>query len=242
MAPRGESRGQKVKTFTEQVMQEDGTYAKQQFAVYLRGEDTMFAIYLPDYIAKTVRGDPKLRRGDRGDVHSDDSIRAVSYDVAYGHFRTAHSRFVEIMQDRHKRKMISFEFKANRYGDHGKHFPLGSRSEISFCPTPALAVTYEVLWAVGDVLFLVDHHEGGIGQRWGSVTNYSTKHGHLIDWTPEREAFFKALDTGLVTLIQKLEAFTATVKAGDPDAAIAQLASSFGLAALPAPALAAVDG
>jgi len=217
-----ESKGQQVKTFQAHIPQPDLTYQKVVEKVYFQASDGMFSIYLQPHILGLVSaadlGDRYMHGGQwwRSDRITDsqiDSLLAIHRDVL--------ARYTSIVREQTKTKVIVFNFKCNVSSMH--HVP---RDDMHFAPRPALALSYAVRFKSNGVLYkCVDEGDPTSGLR------RSHAEGVEIEWTPEREAFFEAMEQGLISAIDRLLDFEKALKE-DAGKAIAQMS---GRPLLPAP-------
>ena len=119
--------------------------------------------------------------------------------------------------------------------------PIGFRfAEISFAGAgPALSLSYEVLYRVGDGLYRGYKQEKEDAEMTMTYMSAMPKEGpshsgqetFVIDWTEEREEFFRRMRDGLVTLISRI----AHLLAGDAAANVDQLVAAGYAGLLPAP-------
>ncbi len=219
-----ESKGQQVKTFQAHIPQPDLTYEKVVEKVYFQASDGMFSIYLQPHILGLVSSNAFGDRSEHGrNWWREDRITASQLDPLIAIHRDVLARYVSIVREEKKTKVIVYKFQCNLRGGSLDHVP---RDDIHFSISPALALTYGIRWKSGEYLYVyVDEDEPERGLR------RSRMDGIEIEWTAEREAFFEAMQSGLISVIDRLIDFETALKV-DAGKAIAQMK---GQALLPAP-------
>lgn len=217
------SRGQQVKTFQAHIPQPDLTYEKIVEKVYFQATEGMFSIYPQPHILGLVSGDAFGERYEHGrHWWRSDRITSDRLDDLLAIHRDVLTRYVSIVTEQTKSKVIVFNFKCNLSASI--HFI--PRQDISFSPSPAMALTYAVRFKSGGHLYrYVDEDDPASGLRRSGAD------GIEVEWTAEREAFFEAMRSGLIGAIERLQNFEKMLKK-DVNTAISQM---MGRPLLPAP-------
>jgi hypothetical protein len=233
-----ESKGQKVKTFTISVPQPNCELEAQKVQVYFRAGESQFAAILPDHIRDAIGHHPEAPQELlRGEIVSQLADRIQPAFVA------ACKLYLKIQQNAARKKVIVVNLKANhprgnRWGAQPTDLPMVFE-ELSFVSSPALWLTYDVYWQVNDGLYRADFRENRLDHMTYIMAAPTSKNASagdkrsrfVLDWTEEREAFFKNINDGLVTLIERLGA----VLAGDTTRNVDRLIAGGGGLMLPAP-------
>ncbi len=218
-----ESRGQQVKTFQVHYPQPDLTYVKVTEKVYFKADEGTFAIYPPPHILGLVAGDCFGDRSEHGTRWwRSDRIVSDRLDPILALHRDLLLRYVSIVREERKTKVIVFKFECNFSGGSLHHVP---RNDMHFAASPAIALDYAVRWRSGGHLYKFDEDDPELGLRRSGFD------GVEIEWTAEREEFFEAMKAGLVNVIDRMIDFEKALKV-DAGKAIAQMKSR---ALLPAP-------
>lgn len=242
-----ETKGKQVKRFTAHVPPDQLGEPKEKLVVpiFFRAADSTFAAYVPDHIAHGVADHPEAPKSWR---RRDQAIVSLLADDIEPGFEALIKLYEQIQRNAAKRKVIQVHVKANYRG--GKYSAVGKSgvrlSELSFAPSPALSIWHRILWQVGNGLYSAHEDKSGAGR----LTHLSyicaapkpeapVQPGHIpperetfvIDWTPEREAFFDNMREGLLTLIERI----AFMLGGDTSGNVDRLIAGGGLIALPAP-------
>jgi hypothetical protein len=107
-----------------------------------------------------------------------------------------------------EKKIISFVFKFNS-SEHSRH---SSDKGISFCGTPALHVDYDIMYHITfpdgrQRVFSHPYEDFGciVSPKTNSPVEYFNK--KWIDWTEEREQFFKNAVQAMEDMIGRLKKF-----------------------------------
>lgn len=229
-----ESKGQQVKTFQSFQPQPDLSKVKTIIKVYFKAADGGFYIYGPDHMLPVVEGQCK----DKPFRIMQGSIQAATLASVIEGYEWAEFWYFEILKSENKKKVIVFNFAANRRYSEGPYCtksrgPLDThvRDDIHFIGSPVLHLDYEILWKAGNRYY--KQHEADDPLVGASPD------GTIIDWTPEREAFFEKMRAGLVYLIDRLIDFEGDLGV-NADLAIASLQS--GQALLPPPDTETLNG
>lgn len=224
-----ESKGQRVKTFKAWIPNSDLTKTETQVVVYFKADNGLFYIFDGAHMFAPVRESLGNKyNGDRDTRIHDNMITNNVLDGVIGTFEYICKHYETQMREAQKTKVIRFTFKRNRQWiaeqDEGKNRP--GASDISFCGTPAITFSYEVLFRVGDLLYYKNGEDGALQYR-GRHDEARGRDGDAttIDWTEEREAFFANMQASLITLICRIEDFheDLTVNVDRAIAATAQL-------------------
>lgn len=227
-----ESKGQKVKQFTASVPHPDLSITNQVIPVYLDA-DAMFVVYLPDHITMAIKGHPKRP----SELRSDGRIMADTFDPVKNSTTSAFALYQRILREETKVKVILVHFNANRRGD-GHNGMMAQNtgfipSGISFSAPTTLHLRYEVLWRAGGALYRQYGPDSPLeyvaSSALGPVKNMQER--FEVEWTPEREAFFRKITDGLKELVDRLCLFFGS----DLETSINSAITAGGLPALPAP-------
>lgn len=207
-----ESKGQQVKTFKHWAPLPDGNSEEIVGKVYFQASEGMFLVWLPENVAtlsaKLLGIDPGERSGTNYHQYRDGVIRALTLDRVLDLYATALSNYKNTIRNLIGEKVLVVKFEANLRWRDNVDYVFGSgggtavtRSDLHFCGSPAIHLSYEVLWKVGENLFVRDWHE-----PYKDKEGYHTMRSHgsfregdryekrkLIMWTEEREAFIKGV-------------------------------------------------
>ncbi len=211
------TKGKQVRAFKASVPQPDLSHKSEIIKVYFQSRTGRFSIYGPDHVLGVVHS-IKDSYGMGKASFSPTTIEAARIDDVVEAFGAAMGRYVIVLRQEIKKKVILFKFECNQVGDQ-------RYNNISFAGSPCLHVDFEVLWEAGGRLYRQDEPD--------DLLTSHHKDGHVIDWTPEREAFFEKMRSGLIHLIARLIEFNDSLKT-NPEAAIAALTN--GAMLLPPPA------
>lgn len=230
-----ESKGQQVKTFQAWVPQPDLSKVKAIIKVHFRADAGTFYIYGPDHILPVVEG--QQNKGQPYRINKT-SIEASTLAGVLEGYEWAELRYFEILKSEKKQKVIVVNFQCNRSYSDGPHCtkangPLDThvRDDIHFVKSPALHLSYEILWKAGEQYYR--QHEAD------DPLHHAHPEGTIIEWTAEREAFFEKMRSGLVHLIDRMIDFERDL-ASNADLAITAMQN--GQALLPPPTLTASQG
>lgn len=201
-----ESKGQRVKTFKAWIPNSDLTKVETQVVVYFNASNGEFSIHQGSHMFATAREHmtSRLTRDRELRIH-DHMITAYVLETIVQGFADICHAYTNAMREALKKKVIRFTFKRNApwYQDG-----IPAASDISFCGTPAIHFTYEVLHRIGDALYEKRDDESNLQYR-GSATEARFREGDAItiDWTEEREAFFENMQSSLLALIHRVDDF-----------------------------------
>src|ERR1700733_8516128 len=198
-------KGQRVKTFKYFIPNSDMTSTETQATVFFKPETGMFTIYQGAHMFTAARDKARGKYDSRTLSIFENRVSADRLDDIVRGFEYLCGVYAEEMKNAHKKKVIRFTFKANApwYTDHE-----AALSDISFCGSPAIHFTYEILQQVGDQVY-EQTEEGSKLQYRGSAKEARGRSGDAItvDWTEEREEFFKNMQGSLITLIHRVNDF-----------------------------------
>jgi hypothetical protein len=201
-----ESKGQRVKTFKAWIPNSDLTKTETQVVVYFKADNGLFYIFDGAHMFDAARETAKKSIDARGiSVHSN-MLTDNTLDGIVRGFGAICASYEQEMREALKKKVIRFTFKRNTKWD-GEHKPA---DDISFCGTPAIHFTYEILYQVGkQVYYKSDDKDDAVLQYRGSADEARFRGGDAItvDWTEEREAFFANMQASLVALIHRVDDF-----------------------------------
>jgi hypothetical protein len=205
------SKGQRVKTFKAYIPQSDLTKKETQVVVYFRADNGLFYIFDGAHMFDPSRDAARTSYDARElSIHAN-MITSKTLDRIVRGFGDICAIYDNMTRDAAKKKVIRFAFAANapwyREGE-------AALSDIHFCGSPALHLTYEVLYQVGDHLYTKsnvfgDEKEDATLQYRGKATGARFRDGEAvtIDWTEEREAFFENMRGSLIELIRRVSDF-----------------------------------
>lgn len=226
IAPRKAPAKQVVKTFSHYVPQDTpDVHEKEITKVRFDPERGVFLIELPSHISSVVRGINDLSGNFDPQAHGfyishdDQFVTSAFLEGCMRGYKDTLMHYEAFLKANNKTKVIRFTMQANRKwetdgdNDRGNGSPI--RAEISFAGSPALYLTYEVLYRSGKHLYEVD----GKG-RMEYRSSRDRKDSNVIAWTQEREDFFESMRARLISLIDAFTMFEKTL-AIDPDRAIA---------------------
>jgi hypothetical protein len=234
-----ESKGQRVKSFTFYVPISGGRddAEKTTVVVYFQAKENRFAAYLPQHIADAIGNHPdapeKLWHGA--------IVSPLADDIEPG-FKAACDLYRKIQRNSLRKKVLLINIdanhpKANKYVI-GMEEGYPAFKDISFTHSPALAMSYQVMWQVGDGLYRSYHRDKDSDLEEMTyvctVPDTENRYGRsrfLIDWTEDREALVENIRGGLITLIERLW----QLLSGDTGANVDRLISGGGSLMLPAP-------
>jgi hypothetical protein len=205
------SKGQRVKTFKSYIPQSDLTKKETQVAVYFKADNGHFYIFDGAHMFQPSADAARKSYDSRELGIHEDMITSKTLERIVRGFDDICHIYDNMMRDAAKKKVIRFSFKANapwyREGE-------AALSDINFCGSPALHLTYEVLYQVGDNLYTKsdvfdDEKEDAKLQYRGKATEARFRDGEAvtIDWTEEREAFFENMRGSLIELIHRVNDF-----------------------------------
>ena len=198
-----ESKGQRVKTFKAWIPNADLTKTETQVVVYFKADTGMFSIFEGAHMFDAARDRAKKQtRSGRVSIHAD-MITDNTLDGVVRGFEAICTAYIAEMREALKKKVIRFTFKRNTKWTAERP----AADDISFCGTPAIHFMYEILYQVGDQVYeKVDHDHL---QYRGKANEARGRSGDAItvDWTEEREAFFKNMQASLVSLIHRVDDF-----------------------------------
>jgi len=223
---RRESKGQRVKTFKAYIPNSDLTTTETIVVVHFKADDGFFYIHDGAHMFAPVREASGKVHDASGTRFHDTWIANNTLDGVVQTFEWICKQYTNQMRDALKSKVIRFTFKRNRpwmkERDESKNRP--AASDISFCGTPAITFSYEVLYRIGDQLYYKPSENSPLQYR-GKDTEARGRDGEAktIPWTEEREAFFENMRLSLITLITRVEDFTENLE-GNIDKAIAHAA------------------
>jgi hypothetical protein len=199
-----ESKGQRVKTFKAFIPNSDLTRTETQVVVYFKADNGLFYIFDGAHMFNSAR-DRAKKYSDVGrvSIHAD-MITDNTLDGIVRGFEAICTAYEHAMREAQKKKVIRFTFKRNTSWDGERP----AASDISFCGTPAVHFTFEVLYQVGDQLYYKHADDANLQYR-GKVNEARFRDGDAvtIDWTEEREAFFMNMQASLVSLIHRVDDF-----------------------------------
>jgi hypothetical protein len=204
---RREARGQRVKTYKFWIPQPDLIAAETQIVVYFKADESRFYIYEGAHVLEAV-GHFADKMGEllHCRVHGG-NISSPLIDNLMKGFEALCDRYVMLLREQGKKRVIRFTFARNRpYVEGSPHKPA---SDISFSGAPALHFDFDMLWRVGDKLYRQSRPDDPL-QFAGSVARSRGLHGEsetCVDWTPEREAFFTQMRGALIETINRIEVF-----------------------------------
>lgn len=224
-----DSKGQQVKSFQAWVMQPDLTKTKTIAKVFFQVTNGLFSIYLENHLVEAMAHVGKFG-GATLDHYADRLSADRLDDVVEGHAFLL-SKYEQFLREQKKRKVIAFKLEVNTMWTEDRPDAI-DRHDISFCERPALALTFAVLFQIGDTKRLYDRaHEDGPLKYVGNAGKGDV--GTVIDWTEEREAFFTQMRAGLLKAIDRLLDFEISL-GKNPQQAIENLMCG-GPQLLPAP-------
>jgi hypothetical protein len=199
-----ESKGQRVKTFKAWIPNSDLTKTETQVVVYFKADNGLFYIFDGAHMFNSARDRAKKTVDARGVSIHDNMLTDNTLDGVVGGFNAICTAYEHEMREAQKKKVIRFTFKRNTAWD-GEHQPA---NDISFCGTPAVHFTFEILYQVGDQLYYKSGDDANLQYR-GKVNEARFRDGDAvtIDWTEEREAFFVNMQASLVALIRRVDDF-----------------------------------
>lgn len=202
-----ESKGQRVKTFKAYIPNSDLTKTETQVVVYFQAANGLFTIYDGAHMFDAARERVHKTKADERElrIHATFITANTLNAVVEGFNYICHAYEAE-MKEASKKKVIRFTFKRNVKGTVD-HLPV---DDISFCGTPAIHITYEVLYQVGEQLYYKSSEDAGASLQYrGKANEARGRNGDAItvDWTPEREAFFANMQAALETLIHRVDDF-----------------------------------
>lgn len=232
-----ESKGKVVKTFKHYIPVNATEKAETIVKVYFEAKNGWFVIYLPDQL-KVNLGDRHLAEGDlynpprqaaEGFEGREGFVRSLQMDRAISLFEQVCREFERIQKLENREKIIVVTFNANHPQKGGFDGGGPGYGKISFIGRPALHLSYRVFWKVG-VATYTDDGNGGMTHH-GTVPKSDGVGGtYVLEWTPEREAFFAQAVNGIAGLIDRIADFLSGDTALKVDALV-----SGGVAFLPAP-------
>lgn len=214
-------RGQQVKTFKHHEPQPDLGYKEVIGKVYFDAASGEFSIYTPEHIRLVEQALTEARDQDQSGARMHGGrVIALTMDDVLKHYETVRRRYMALMQSEQKTRVIRFTYASNLDWIDGHHEKYrnglpgkirGDRDGISFCGSPALHMTYEVLWEAGGKLyreFTRAKFSDEADEPETRLEYVSPGRGMIIPWTPEREAFFARMTGTLETLIMRLDEFS----------------------------------
>lgn len=214
-----DSKGQRVRTFKHFVPQPDLSTIETQVAVYFKADTSYFSIYDGAHMRDACKGEVQKSYDLRELAFFDDRVSSQLFDRVVEGFKALCTAYTRLLREAKKDRVIRFTFKRNLDWAEGRK----AANDISFCEAPALHLDYEVLWRVAGKLY-EQNEPGDPLQYRGSAADETARRGDgrsaVIEWTDEREAFFRNMRTALEALIQRVEAFGADL-AANVDIAIA---------------------
>lgn len=221
-----DSKGQQVKSFKDRIPQPDQSYADEVTKVYFKVADGRFVIYLPDHIARVVHGCEGLELG--GGMKGDARVQSVTIDEVLECWEAVKDSYLRTIRLEGAVKVIRYDV---RYNDGDRFARFNAPHKIDGVPAPAVALSYEVLWRSEGRLYR-GHYSGDnlvLDFEGMAMPSAQFDSKRVIEWTEEREAFFKAVQEGLLRLITQLvdfmgdnvEANIAALAAGERTLAIA---------------------
>lgn len=191
-------KGKEVRSFTAFVPQPDLSKSKERVSVRFHADSGDFEILLPGHIALAVAGHKAARHNFFASLGS---VRAPTLAEVEGSFKHCCAAYEEILRTEQRKRVIFVRYQRNRMvGD-----PPYRAEQIPFALTPALGLDFEVLWSAGGRLYR--QHDADSPLESAGVSEDSREGAHVIDWTPEREAFFERLHNSLCGLIERLDVF-----------------------------------
>lgn len=204
-----ESKGQRIKTFKAWIPNSDLTKTETQVVVYFKADNGLFYIFDGAHMFAPVRESlGKSYDGRRGTAIHDTMLTNNTLNEVVATFEYICDQYLAQMREAQKTKCIRFTFKRNRSWIKGRDDHRQTPSDISFCGTPAITFSYEVLFRVGDLLYYKNGENGALQYR-GKANEARGRDGDAttIEWTAEREAFFENMQASLITLICRIEDF-----------------------------------
>lgn len=244
---RHDTQGKVVKTTTYTVTQPDVTEKQEKIAIRF-STDGYFRVDLPKHIADYFGPRaPWEHEDDRLNFYQGE-ISAMTLKAVEDAFTNALRRYRDELKNTNRRKMIVVSFRANFRGPvmlggfQVSNNSLSGIADISFAGSPALELSYEILWQINDRLYRV-YGEGRDGEppqmtymksmpRKDATPRFNSKQEtFVIEWTEEREEFFRAGVEGMNVLIAKI----AQMLLGDTASNVDALIAGGGMLALPAP-------
>lgn len=235
---RGSGLGKQVKTFVQPIPQPDLTHQHAKISVYFQAADGLFSIAVPEHIADFIGSrtdfDVKAYR-----AHSR-LTQAATLDGVISGFKATIGEYERLIKDIAREKVIVITFKANI-----SSFKLaGGRikpADMFSSPSPALALTFQVLWRIGNGLYRASTPMADEPIRFTYIRQdptsrdaprgYDSGETFVIDWTQEREDFFESMDQAMTTLIQRI----CDMLFGDTAEAVDRMIAGGGMLSLPAP-------
>jgi hypothetical protein len=224
-----ESKGQQVKSFKDRIPQPDQSYADEVTKVYFKVADGKFVVYLPDHIARVVTGIEGLEKG--GGIYGVPRVQASTIDEAVQAWENAKDAYMRTIRMEGAVKVIRFTFFYND-GDRFRSYNDPTRLENRGHAGLGLMINHEIMWRSENRLYR-GHYSGAdliLDFEGHALPNLGEAY-KVIEWTEEREAFFKAMETGVQRLVEQMKEFLGA----DVEANIAALAAGERTLAIAAP-------
>lgn len=199
-----ENKGQQVKSFKDRIPQPDQSFADEVTKVYFKVTDGRFVIYLPEHISRVVHGCEGLELG--GGLKGDARVQSTTIDDVLECWEGIKTSYMRTIRLEGAVKVIRYDV---RYNDGDRFARFNAPHKIDDAPTPAVALSYEVLWRSEGRLFR-GHYSGEdliLDFEGMAMPSAQFDSKRVIEWTEEREAFFKAVQGGLLRLIAQLVDF-----------------------------------
>lgn len=235
--------GKVVKTTTHSITQSDVTQVSEKISIRFT-TDGRFRVDLPKHIADYFGPRTPWEREDDRKQFYHGEISAMTLEAVETAFVGALDRYRAELKNTARRKMIVVSFRANFRGPVMLGgVTIGNNSltgiaDLSFGGSPALGMSYEILWQISDGLYRVyaEKEDGTPPQMtymkaMPSEGVRGKRETFAIDWTEEREEFFRAGVEGMNVLIAKI----AQMLLGDTAINVDRLIAGGGMLSLPAP-------
>jgi hypothetical protein len=196
-------KGQRVKSFKCFVPQPDLSTVDTQVVVYLDARKGLFSIYDGAHMLDACKDAAQKNYDTRTVSFFDDRISSKVLNELVEGFQGLCALYTRLLREQRKDRVIRFHFKRNLPGTFDR-FP---KDDISFCGSPAVHFSYEVLWRVKDKLYRQPTPTSALQFAGDVVDRHDEGAAHVVEWTAARENFFEDMERALVALILRVEDF-----------------------------------
>lgn len=251
MAAKG--KGKVVSHWQTAITDERGESVAMKVPISFTVGDGAFHIplqtHVVEFLGRSPSFDGRVTTGTKVGYNGlDGEVTAATLDGVKSAHKVVNQLFQDLFRDAGRRKVLLVDFAAEA-GDFERHLQLMRDNSLEYMVgsshmrtgvTPNLQLSYTILWEMGGKLYRVFEGRDGEPARMSYVqeapSTEKPAHGKrtrfMLDWTQDREDFFKSMRFAIDTLIGRIT----LMMCGDLVANVDRLiASGGGLLSLPAP-------